>query len=256
MENIEKFTMQEIPYGILKKFGLTQESIDDLPGNVLKRFLSSRATPLLPVMTENNDGQKVQSLARISLVRLSDGSVDVIFAPQWEDEDLSAFTPEQQRILKEGGVTTAMMPGKGKCFVQFDDAINQVMAVPVSIINQNISILTRTYHLDDTDKETLEKGEVVEMALGDPLTAQTISAGIDLNERSGIRVADGDIATWHEDAKADRLPKYNFGNYGCWVADEDNILSYVAEDNYGAELQAEFKRSGAAQAAQSQMKMY
>ena len=216
MANLEKFTQQEIPYGILQKFGLTQEMIDDLPGNVMRRFLSSRPTPVLPVVTENTEGQKVKSFARISLVRLADGTVDVCFAPQWEDEDLSKFTPEQQEILKNGGVTTAMMPGKGRCFVQFDDTINQVMAVPVTIINQNISILTRTF---------------------------------------GVRIADGDIITWQEDAKADRLPRYNFGIFGCWLADDDNVLSYVAEDDFGPELLAEQKRAGAANAAQAQMKM-
>ncbi len=251
MANLEKFTQQEIPYGILQKFGLTQEMIDDLPGNVMRRFLSSRPTPVLPVVTENTEGQKVSSLARISLVRLADGTVDVCFAPQWEDEDLSKFTPEQQDILKNGGVTTAMMPGKGRCFVQFDDAINQVMAVPVTIINQNISILTRTFALDDTDKETLEEGGVVQMQV----SGQTVSAGIDLNETSGVRIADGDIITWQEDAKADRLPRFNFGIFGCWLADDDNVLSYVAEDDFGPELLAEQKRAGAANAAQAQMKM-
>ena len=251
MANLEKFTQQEIPYGILQKFGLTQEMIDDLPGNVMRRLLSSRTTPVLPVITENTEGQKVKSLARISLVRLSDGTVDVCFAPQWEDEDLSEFTPEQQEILKNGGVTTAMMPGKGRCFVQFDDTINQVMAVPVTIINQNISILTRTVGLDDTDKETLEEGGVVQTNIN----SQTISAGIDLNETSGVRIADGDIITWQEDAKADRLPRFNFGIFGCWLADDDNVLSYVAEDDFGPELLAEQKRAGAANAAQAQMKM-
>ena len=251
MINFESFSHEEIPYGILQKFGLSQEMIDDLPGNVMHRFLNSRPTPVLPVITENAEGQKIKSFARISLIRLGDGTVDACFAPQWEDEDLSKFTPEQQEILKNGGVTTAMMPGKGRCFVQFDDAINQVMAVPVTILNQNVSVLTRSFELSDTDKETLEKGGVVQMIVNQ----QTVSAGIDLKEDSGIRIADGDIITWQEDAKADRLPRYNFGIFGCWLADDDNVLSYVTEDDYGPELLAEQKRAGVANAAQAQMKM-
>ena len=251
MTNFETFTQQEIPYGILQKFGLTQEMIDDLPGNVMHRFLTSRTTPVLPITTENVEGEKVSTLARISLVRVGDGTVDVCFAPQWEDEDLTNFSAEQQEILKNGGVTTAMMPGKGRCFVQFDDTINQVMAVPTTIINQNISILTRSLHLDKTDKETLEEGGVVQMQIN----GQTVSAGIDLNETSGVRIANGDIITWQEDAKADRLPRYNFGIFGCWLADDDNVLSYVAEDDFGPELQEEQKRAGAANAAQAQMKV-
>lgn len=251
MINFESFSHEEIPYGILKKFGLTQEMIDDLPGNVMHRFLTSRPTPVLPIITENVEGQKVKSFARISLVRLADGTVDACFAPQWEDEDLSKFTPEQQEIMKNGGVATAMVEGKGKCFVQFDDTINQVLAVPVTVINQNISILKRTLALDETDKETLEQGGVIQILIND----KTISAGIDLNEMSGLRISDGDIITWQEDAKADKLPRFNFGIYGCWMADDDNTLSYVTEDDFGPELLAEQKRSGAANAAKTQMKM-
>lgn len=249
MANFERFTEQEIPYGILERFGLTQEMIDDLPENVMNRFLSSRATPVLPIITENAEGQKVKSLSRISLVRLSDGSVDVCFIPQWVDEDLSTFTQEQQDKLKLGGVTTAMMPGKGRCFVQFDDTINQVMAVPVDIINQNISILTRSFGMDETDQETLQEGGVVEIKV----SGQVVSAGIDLNENTGVRIANGDIIAWQEDTKADRLPKYNFGAYGCWLADDDNVLSYVYENNFGPELLAEYERAQSANGAKAQM---
>lgn len=251
MINLESFTRTEIPYGILKKFGLTQEMIDDLPGNVMHRFLTAHHTPVLPIITENAEGQKVRSFARISLVRLEDGTVDVCFAPQWEDEDLSEFTQEQQDILKDGGVTTAMMPGKGRSFVQLDEAINQVMTVPAAVINQNINILTRNIALDDTDRETLEEGGVIQMNID----GQMVSAGIDLNEPSGIRMAKGDIITWQEDAKADRLPRFNFGIFGCWLADDDNVLTYVAEDDFGPEILAEQKRTGMANAAQAQMKI-
>lgn len=249
MAIIEQFSKQEIPYGILQKFGLTQEMIDDFPENVMNRFLSSRATPVLPVVTENSEGEQVKTLARVFLVRLDDGTVDVCFAPQWVDEDLSAFTQEQQDKLKLGGVTTAHVDGKGQCFVQFDDTINQVMAVPVDIINQNISILQRSYGLVNDDREILEQGGVVEIKIND----QVLSAGIDLNDSKGIRIANGDIVAWQEDTKTDRLPKYNFGLYGCWMADDDNVLSYVAEDDFGPEMIAEQERAQSANAAQAQL---
>jgi len=249
MAIIEQFSKQEIPYGILQKFGLTQEMIDDLPENVMNRFLSSRATPVLPIVIENAEGQQVKSLARVSLVRLDDGTVDVCFAPQWVDEDLSAFTQEQQDKLKLGGVTTAQVEGKGYCFVQFDDTINQVMTVPVEIIKQNISILKRSFGLTDDDEDVLSYGGVVETKVNNIV----ISAGIDLNDNTGIRIANGGIIAWQEDTKTDRLPKYNFGLYGCWLADDDNILSYVAEDDFGPELIAEQERAQSANAAQAQL---
>ena len=121
--------------------------IEDLPQNVIHRLLSSRTTPVLPIVTENIDGETILSYARISLIRLDDGSVDVYFIPKWVDEDLEEFSIDQQEQLKAGRVVKADLRKEGRCFVQFDEVINQVMAVPVEIINQNISILTRTLFL-------------------------------------------------------------------------------------------------------------
>lgn len=249
MANYEIFTEQEIPYGILEKFGLTHEMIDDLPQNVMQRLLAGRATPVLPIVTENTEGHKVNSLARISLVRMNDGTVDICFAPRWVDENLNEFTSEQQEKLKKGGVATAVMPGKGSCYVQFDETINQVMAVPMAVINHNIAILIRSFDLGGKDKDILEDGGVVEMKVDD----KTVSAGIDLNEMSGIRIANGDIIAWQQDATTDRLPKYNFGLFGCWMADDENVLTYVAEEDYTQEILDEQKRMQTQNAAEARM---
>lgn len=251
MANYERFTEQEIPYGILAKFGLTNEMIDDLPHIVQQRFLSGRTTPVLPIVTVNPDGDKVQSLAKISLVRLNDGTVDICFVPVWDDEDLTEFTPEQQEKLKRGLVTTAYRPNKGYYYIQFDDTISQVMAVPIEIINQNIFILTQNFGLTDDDKSKLQNGDVVEMKVDE----QTVSAGVDLNEMTGLRIADGDAMAWQQDANADKLPKYNFGIYGCWIADDDNVLSYVADKDYTQEILDEQKRVESRNAAEAQMRM-
>ena len=250
MAKIEHFTAEEIPYEILAKFGLTHEMIDDLPQNVMLRLLSSRTTPVLPIITENAEGQLIQSFARIFLVRLADDTIDVCFAPKWVDEDLEEFSIDQQEQLKAGNVIVADMDGKGRCFVQFDEAINQVMAVPESIICQNISILKRNFNLSDADKAILEDGGIIEMEVNHLV----ISIGIDLNDETGIRMANGDIITWRQDAKADSLPQYNFGLFGCWIADEDNVLSYVAEEDYDEKLLSEQKRAQSMHAAEAQLR--
>ncbi len=250
MAQIEHFTAEEIPYEILAKFGLNREMIDDLPQNVMLRLLSSRTTPVLPIITENASGQLIQTFARISLVRLTDNTVDVCFAPKWVDEDLEEFSIAQQELLKAGNATLADMEGKGRCFVQFDEAINQVMAVPESIICQNISILKRNFNLSDADKAILEDGGIIEIEINH----QIISAGIDLNDETGIRIANGDIITWRQDAKADKLPRYNFGLFGCWIADEDNVLSYVAEEDFDEKLISEQRRAQTMHAAEAQLR--
>ena len=105
MPRLERFKEQDIPYDDLAKFGLTQEMIDDLPQSVMIRLLSSRETPLLPLKTKTVDGDDVISFARISLIRTSDGSVNAVFILRWESNDLSEYTPEQQKMLKSGNYT-------------------------------------------------------------------------------------------------------------------------------------------------------
>ena len=150
-------------------------------------------------------------------------------------------------------MTTADIPGKGQCFIQFDEAISQVMAVPERIIAQNISLLTRTFAIADDEKERLQNGGIIELEINNNI----LSIGIDLNEETGIRFANGNILSWQQDAKADHLPKYNFGMVGCWVADDENVLSYVADDDFTEEMNKELERAGAQRSAalqQSQMK--
>ena len=101
---LEHFKQDEIPFEKLEKFGLTKEMIEDLPQVITLRMLAARATPPLPIMTDNQDGKKTQSLARISLVRLDDGTVDVVLAPRWIACDLDKFSDGQQRNLLAGKV--------------------------------------------------------------------------------------------------------------------------------------------------------
>lgn len=249
MSNHECFSHDEIPFETLEKFGLTSEMIEDLPQNVMQRFLSSQPTPALPLTYENIEGQKLVTPTRLTLVRLSDGMVDVCLSPRWTDKDLSEFTPEQQAKLENGEVIVAEMGNNGKCFIQFDDSINKVIGSPVALVNKNISLLARSYGLDDTDMETLENGGVIEINVN----GNILSAGIDLNDDACIRTANGPIATWKQDKEADRLPKYSFGLFGCWMADDNNNLSYVPEENYDEEMVREFERTAEANAADANL---
>ncbi len=43
------FDENEMPYGILERFGLTQAMIDDLPTDVLQNIYNGRKSPVLPV---------------------------------------------------------------------------------------------------------------------------------------------------------------------------------------------------------------
>lgn len=70
----------------------------------------------------------------------------------------------------------------------------------------------------------LEEGKVV--TKGEE--GKMFSAGIDLNEETGIRSVNGDAQKWQEEKDGNvMLDKYNFGIYGCWTKDDKGMLSYV-----------------------------
>ena len=249
MTRLERFSEQEIPYEQLATFGLSQEMIDDLPRSVMTRLLSSHETPLLPVKTKNVDGEEVEGYAKVLLVRTTDGQVNAAFITRWESDELSNYTPDQQQVLKDGKVSTVELPGKGLCFIQFDDTIKQVIATPTSFVRQNLDILVKDISLSSEDYDRIMDGEVVQVETVD----DTFSIGVDLNDDMGIRLAHGSKQEWREEAKAEKLPKYNFGIYGCWMTDDFGNLSYVSEDDYTAEMEAEQQRAGQQHVASAQL---
>ena len=249
MTILERFSEQEIPYEQLATFGLTQEMIDDLPHSVMTRLLSSHETPLLPIKTKNVEGEDVEGYAKVLLLRTTDGQVNAAFISRWESDELSNYSPEQQQQLKEGKVSTIELPGKGLCFIQFDDTIKQVIATPASLIRQNLDILNKEINLSEEDYDRLMNGEVIQIETVD----DTFSIGVDLNDDMGIRLAHGSKQEWREEAQIEKLPKYNFGLYGCWMTDDFGNLSYVSEDDYTAEMEAEQQRAGQQNAASAQL---
>ena len=82
---------------------------------------------------------------------------------------------------------------------------------------------------------------------------ETFSIGIDLNDDMGIRISKGSMMAWREESEVERLPHYNFGLYGCWMADDLGNLSYIPEDDYTDEMGAEQLRAGRQHAAAAQM---
>ena len=85
---IYNFDENEMPYGTLERFGLTQEMIEDLPTDVLQNILNGRHSPVLPVHIIADDGEEVKARTRFCLVRTPEGNVDVLFFPKLDEYDL------------------------------------------------------------------------------------------------------------------------------------------------------------------------
>lgn len=223
-ETKKKFDMGEIPYDKMAPYGISQEMVDDLPQSVMEKLLSGERTPALPWVV---DGHK--SKARISLVRMDDGNVDVLVMPYSRHTNMEGFDENQQVSLLQGGVLLADR-GTGMAYYQLDDETNQIISCPKSVIDHNIAILKQNMELTDSDSESISKGEVITFIKN----KGEVTYSIDLNNENGIKMTKGtkyDVALQEE-----KLPHYSFGIYGCWVNSE-NGLNYVHEEDYSQEMQ-------------------
>lgn len=246
---------EEMPYDILKPFGLTREMIEDLPLQILQRISEGYRSPLLPIHITDEQGNLVKSRTRFSLIRGEDGKVDVLFYPQLQQTDLMHFSEEKLVKLLGGKAIIAEMPlGKGQntmAFHQFDTDTGQVLSVPTPVIGRNLQLLADKLHLGNAELNCLKNGGVLTVSVvGESVEDELLTMGIDLNIPTGIRFSDGDERQWRQQRKP-AWSKYNFGCFGCWTMDEEGNLDYVHEDDYTEEMWDELKKKGEKRTGQS-----
>ncbi len=244
--NQSQFTEGEIPYHILACFGLTRDMIEDLPEGVANRLRDGRTTPVLPIEVIADNGDRIISAAKLSLHRNPSGEVKVMFYPKLEKTDLSRFTAGQQKVLSAGELVIgekAMPDGqKIPAFFQIDPDTNQVMSVPVAVVDNNIRVIADELRLTQPEINCLRNGKLLSADYQD--TRWTV--GVSLKEQSGLRVISGDEQAWREEDRRE-YGKFNFGLNGCWIADDEGGLDYVPEEEYSDELWDEMKKRGSLQ---------
>lgn len=245
MRKKEMLSEQDIPYEMLAQFGLTQEMIDDLPSPIMARLLAQEPTPALPLTIVNDDGETVRSHSRIILGKNETGEIELTFMPDAEEDEAEGYDEAHLQAMKDGEVVVTDIPGRGKCFAQYDASTGQVVSVPYAIVNQNISVMVAQMNLDWGYMEQLNNGKPVCYSNNKGM----VTLGVDLMDDTCIRISKGDVACWKEEANIYQLPRYSFGLYGCWVNDEENHLSYIKDDDYTPDMENELKRKGAQQAA-------
>ena len=223
------FALDEIPFGILQQFGLSQEMVEDLPVVVLEEICRGQVSPVLPIEVRGDDGTIVRARSRFRLVRGSDDDADVVFYPRLMRCDLERYGEEERRLLGMGRAIVSHSPDDAnvRCFVQVDPDTNQIVYVPTQVIGRNLGRLADHYHLSSKEIEALQTGSPVTFAD----RGEDVTACIDLTERTGVSVVPGkDIRTFMD--RYPELDRYNFGIYGCWVRDDAGNLDYVHEDGY------------------------
>lgn len=240
--NRYKFTDEEMPYETLEGFGLTRDMIDDLPLAVLQDIYSGRRSPVLPIQTDDAEGNTVRCRTRFALVRREDGTADVLFYPVLAESRLERFSGENKQRLTEGkAVIDTLTAGDGKpvqAFHQIDPGTRQILSVPTPVIGRNLQIVADEFRLSNAEINCLRAGEPLTVADGDDL----MTIGIDLTEPTGLLVCAGDSVQWKK-ASQKEWEKYNFGCFGCWTTDEAGNLTFIHEEDYSEEMWNELKKN-------------
>ena len=105
------------------------------------------------------------------------------------------------------------------------------MYVPTPVIGRNLRSLMDSFRLTSAEIQMIQDGDPVTFMESDEM----VTAGIDLNERTGIRMSTGDVGRWRSQQDC-QLDKYNFGIYGCWIRDDKGNLDYINEEDYTEDL--------------------
>ena len=247
------FADEEIPYEVLKRFGLSQEMIEDLPQNVLSGIRDGHRSPVLPICYTCEDGAKVLDRARFSLFRDDEnGEVKVMFYPKQTRLTLDMFNEAEQAMLCDGkaiiGITTTEDGREVQSFYQLDADTMQVLSVPTPVIGNNLQVLADFFQLSSAELTCLKNGEPLTIADEN----DEVTFGIDLNDPKGFRHCMGNVQKWREQA-SQPMETYTFGIFGCWVKDDDGNLDYVPEDEYTEALWEAQKRIGMSRAAAHKM---
>ncbi len=238
---IQRFQSEELPYGILGRFGLTQEMLEDLPQKAIEDILDGRRSPVLPISVTDESGEEIHARTRFAFIRMDDNSVDVVFYPQLKAGRLDRFTEEERKaLLEHRPVIAPVTTPEGReiqAFHQIDQGTNQIIYVPTPVIGRNLEYAANEMKLTNAELTCLQKGLPITVMDGDDL----YTIGIDLNEKTGVRLTHGDEKKWREEQRQG-FGRYNFGLNGCWVADEEGNLDYVPEASYTEELWEEMRK--------------
>ena len=221
---IQNFTKNDIPYDILTGFGLTKRMIDDLPKSVYQKLLTGRATPPLPVEDRTQDGEIAHAISKIKLFRREDGEMDVYFTPRKDLLDLSKFPEADADKLRKGKVIRV-----SNGYIQYNDIIEQVAFVPYGILTHNLQSVQDKVGFSQKDMDSLIKGNPVVIQEG-PYKGCTV--GIDLLNENLIRLSKGNAEEWSQEEQENKMQKYNFGMFGCWVCEDNSVMHYVESQEY------------------------
>ena len=252
-ENMEekRFHREEYPLDILAEFGLTEEMIYDLPEFVHETIERGGKSPLLPITVSQSFGL-THAYAKFCLIETEDG-IDVMFSPKLKAANLDSFNEDERQALLLGKVIVSeiedhIITDEGvedvqriQAFVQLDRDTNGVIYTPTQVIGRNLNAVATEYELSGDDLQSFWNGGLVTLyeenhqGQNEPVTI-----GVDLFTDTGVIVVPGTADKWENTVRR-IMPKYSFGNDGCWL-NKDGVLSYVPEEEFTKDILDELER--------------
>ena len=128
-----------------------------------------------------------------------------------------------------------------KAFVQLDKDTNTVIYVPAPAIGKNLTAVAMEYDISGDDLLHIWDGDLITVREAAERGCEApVTIGVDLFTDTGVIVIPGAAAQWENTVRR-TMPKYSFGNDGCWV-NQDGRLSYVSEENFTKDIMDALER--------------
>jgi hypothetical protein len=225
--------------------------IYDLPEFVHETLERGGKSPLLPICVEQPFGV-THAYAKFCLIETEEG-LDVMFSPKLKTINLDAFSDDECQALLSGKVIVAEVDDKTitdegveemqriQAFVQLDRDTNGVIYTPTQVIGRNLNAVATEYELSGDDLNSFWKGGLVTLYEENHQgQKEPVTIGVDLFTDTGVIVVPGTAAKWENTVRR-VMPKYSFGNDGCWL-NKDGRLSYVPEEEFSKDILDELER--------------
>lgn len=247
MELLQQFYPEELPYNKLATFGISADMLNALPKDILNNLLSGHVSPRISVKVPTNGGVSYEVPLKLQLQRVDTGDVEVLFIPTIDNTSqeftvnmMGTLPLESKEALDKGLATVAYLqidtPDGGidavRCFVQFDKEQRQLVHVPTQVIGRNIKAAASRFNLSLADIDALLEGKRVSVEV----KGKEATLGVDIMSEYGLLSVEGGEDEWIR-AATPEIPKYSFGESGCWV-NTGNGLKFVEEKDFTQEIRS------------------
>lgn len=245
--SLDKFTDKHSTYGkcddfsaqgaVLEKLmqlGIDREKMELMPDGLKVPLLCGEVTPVFMANTETSNGKVIQLPMKAQFVLDDNGQVLLMTYPLRREiaNELGLNQNELQRVLSGEVIRKEVdVEGERKVrFVQLDKETNSLMHRNVASIPIETELQTRDkvkdIELGANQKEALQEGKPVELALGDT----KVTVGVDLREPQGFKIVNGDMREW------ERLQQMRYDDA------HEEFMGYVMTDENRWEYQKVVER--------------